>query len=93
MLNEFDVSKKASYWTGYYFAGYTSEQEDGSITAAFRANDNGITFSFTQAQWKSVKELFLPRLGITRSQRRLWDGLVLSVWRAVKANGASHRQQ
>ncbi len=35
MLNEFDVSKKASYWTGYYFAACTSEQEDGSITAAW----------------------------------------------------------
>ena len=76
MLNEFDVSKKASYWTGYYFAGYTSEQEDGSITAAFRANDNGITFSFTQAQWKSVKELF--RLAWESPEvSRLWDGLVL----------------
>jgi hypothetical protein len=76
MFEGFDVSRKASYWRGYYFAGYTSEAEDGSITASFRANDNGITFNFDQAQWQAVKELF--RLAWESSEvSRLWSSLVL----------------
>jgi hypothetical protein len=76
MLEGLDVSQKTTAWTGHYFFGYTSERDNGEISVAFRAYENGITLSFTQAQWVSVRDLF--RLAWESSEiRRLWGKLLL----------------
>ena len=64
-------------WEGGHFLGYVAPPEEGrGKDYWFRAHDNGITFGFSERDWKSVQALFrraweLPEI------RMAWDGLTL----------------
>jgi hypothetical protein len=64
-------------WEGGHFLGYVASPEEGKGKDYwFRAHENGITFSLSEKEWKSVQTLFrraweLPEI------RMAWDALTL----------------
>ena len=64
-------------WDAEHFFGYVAPSEDGKGKDYwFRANTNGITFGFSEKEWKAVQALFrraweLPEI------RMAWDALTL----------------
>jgi len=70
-----DGSKRR--WEGGHFLGYVAPSEEGrGKDYWFRAHENGITFGFSEKEWKSVQALFgraweLPEI------RMAWDALTL----------------
>jgi hypothetical protein len=64
-------------WEAEHFFGYVATSEDGKGKDYwFRANTNGITFGFSENEWKAVQALFrcaweLPGI------RMAWDALTL----------------
>jgi hypothetical protein len=75
MLAVLDPTGSAEHWKGEYFFGYVAEQGK-ETTFSFRARSNGITFSFTEKEWKAVRELFRRAWEIP-DVRMMWDGLIL----------------
>jgi len=63
------------HWQGEYFYGYTAERE-GKTEFWFRATRNGITFGFSEEEWKSLQELF-RRAWTMPEVQVAWDGLIL----------------
>ena len=65
-------------WKGEYFFGYVASFEDGKAKEDvwFRAHANGITFGFSEKEWKSVQTLFRRAWEIPEV-RMAWDELAL----------------
>jgi hypothetical protein len=64
-------------WEAEHFFGYVAASEDGkSKDYWFRANTNGITFGFSEKEWKAVQTLF-RRAWELAEIRMAWDGLAL----------------
>jgi hypothetical protein len=62
-------------WNEEHFFGYVVKTDE-ETDFCFRAHNNGITFSFSRADWASVRELF--RKGWEIPEIRLaWDALTL----------------
>jgi hypothetical protein len=75
MLTALDAEGSATHWKGEYFIGFVMER--GKETElSLRARDNGITFTFTGKEWRSVQELFRRAWEIP-DVRMMWDGLIL----------------
>ena len=70
----------ARRWNGEHFFGYVSISEEGKGKAKedvwFRAHANGITFGFSEKEWKSVQGLFRRAWEIPEV-RMAWDELAL----------------
>jgi hypothetical protein len=67
--------EESTHWKGEYFFGYRMERgKDAEFS--FRARDNGITFTFSEKEWKAVRELFRRAWEIP-DVRPAWDGLIL----------------
>ncbi len=75
MLAALDAEGSERYWKGEYFFGYVVDREK-ETDLAFRARDNGITFTFTGKEWRSMRELFRRAWEIP-DVRLAWDGLIL----------------
>jgi hypothetical protein len=74
MLAVLDPESPTPDWKGEYFFGYRLER--GKETEfSFRARDNGITFTFSEKEWKAVRELFRRAWDIP-DVRLAWDGLI-----------------
>jgi len=67
----------SSRWNGEHFFGYVAPAEEGKGKDVwFRAHANGITFGFSEKEWKSVQALF--RRGWEMPEVRMaWDELAL----------------
>ena len=79
MLGTLTPEATAPRWDGEYFFGYAAKPEDEKEKGKdfwFRAHDNGITFGFTEKEWKSVQSLF-RRAWEVQEVRMAWDGLAL----------------
>lgn len=64
-------------WNGEYFFGYVAPSEEGKGRDVwFRAHANGITFGFSEKEWKSVQGLFRRAWEIPEV-RMAWDELAL----------------
>ena len=65
-------------WNGEHFFGYVSPSEDvkGKNDVWFRAHASGITFGFSEKEWKSVQTLFRRAWEIPEV-RMAWDELAL----------------
>lgn len=65
-------------WNGEHFFGYVSASEEGKgkEDVWFRAHANGITFGFSEKEWKSVQGLFRRAWEIPEV-RMAWDELAL----------------
>ncbi|HEV2222220.1 MAG TPA: hypothetical protein VGR84_04375 [Candidatus Acidoferrales bacterium] len=65
-------------WNGEHFFGYVSASEEGKgkEDVWFRAHANGITFGFSEKEWKSVQVLF-RRAWEMPEVRMAWDELAL----------------
>lgn len=66
-------------WDGEYFFGYSAKPEDEKEKGKdfwFRAHDNGISFGFSEKDWKAVQALF-RRAWEVQEVRMAWDGLAL----------------
>lgn len=64
-------------WNGEYFFGYIAPAEEGKGKDVwFRAHANGITFGFSEKEWKSVQALFRRAWEIPEV-RMAWDELAL----------------
>lgn len=65
-------------WNGEHFFGYVSASEESKAKedAWFRAHANGITFGFSEKEWKSVQALF-RRAWEMPEVRMAWDELAL----------------
>ena len=65
-------------WNGEHFFGYVSASEEGKgkEDVWFRAHANGITFGFSEKEWKSVQVLF-HRAWEIPEVRMTWDELAL----------------
>ena len=64
-------------WNGEYFFGYVAPSEEGKGKDVwFRAHANGITFGFSEKEWKSVQVLFRRAWEIPEV-RMAWDELAL----------------
>lgn len=65
-------------WNGEHFFGYVapSEEGKGKDDVWFRAHANGITFGFSEKDWKSVQVLF-RRAWEMPEVRMAWDELAL----------------
>jgi hypothetical protein len=75
MLATLEPGSSAQHWKGEYFFGYRGEH--GKETEfSFRARSNGITLSFSEKEWKAVRELF-SRAWEIPVVREMWDGLIL----------------
>ncbi len=75
MLAAIDPESTTAHWKGEYFFGFRIER--GKETEfSFRARDNGITFTFSEKEWKAVRELFRRSWEIPDA-RLAWDGLIL----------------
>ena len=78
MLEALTPESSTSCWDGEYFFGYARQEDDKEKVKDmwFRANDNGITFGFTEKDWKSIRALF-RRAWAVQEVRVAWDGLAL----------------
>ena len=65
-------------WNGEHFFGYMASSEDGKgkEDVWFRAHVNGVTFGFSEKEWKSVQALF-RRAWEMAEVRMAWDELAL----------------
>lgn len=64
-------------WNGEYFFGYVAPSEEGKGKDVwFRAHANGITFGFSEKEWKLVQGLFRRAWEIPEV-RMAWDELAL----------------
>lgn len=65
-------------WNGEHFFGYVAASEDGKAKEDvwFRAHANGITFGFSEKEWKMVQALF-RRAWEMPEVRMAWDELAL----------------
>jgi hypothetical protein len=65
-------------WNGEHFFGYVSASEDGKgkDDVWFRAHANGITFGFSEKEWRAVQTLF-RRAWELPEVRMAWDELAL----------------
>lgn len=64
-------------WNGQYFFGYVAPSEEGKGKDVwFRAHANGITFGFSEKEWKSAQGLFRRAWEIPEV-RMAWDELAL----------------
>jgi hypothetical protein len=75
MLATLDPEGSAQHWKGEYFFGYRGEHGK-EAEFSFRARSNGITLSFTEKEWKVVRELFRRAWEIP-DVREMWNGLIL----------------
>jgi len=75
MLATLDPEGSTQHWQGEYFFGYLGEHGK-EFEFSFRARSNGITFTFSEKEWKAVRELFRRAWEIP-AVRALWDGLIL----------------
>ena len=57
MLATLDPEGSTQHWQGEYFFGYLGEHGK-EFEFSFRARSNGITFTFSEKEWKAVRELF-----------------------------------
>ena len=78
MLEALTPESSTSCWDGEYFFGYARQEDDKEKVKDmwFRAHDNGITFGFTEKDWKSIRALF-RRAWAVQEVRVAWDGLAL----------------
>lgn len=65
-------------WNGEHFFGYVAASEDakGKEDVWFRAHANGITFGFSEKEWKAVQALFRHAWEMPEV-RMAWDELAL----------------
>lgn len=65
-------------WNGEHFFGYVAASEDGKAKEDvwFRAHANGITFGFSEKEWKTVQALFRHAWEMPEV-RMAWDELAL----------------
>ncbi|HKV27304.1 MAG TPA: hypothetical protein VJN90_03385, partial [Candidatus Acidoferrales bacterium] len=65
MLGTLTAEGAIRRWNGEHFFGYlaSSDEGKGKDDVWFRAHANGITFGFSEREWKSVQALF----------RRAWE--------------------
>ncbi|HKV28023.1 MAG TPA: hypothetical protein VJN90_07105, partial [Candidatus Acidoferrales bacterium] len=65
-------------WNGEHFFGYVAASEDSKAKEDvwFRAHANGITFGFSEKEWKAVQMLF-RRAWEMPEVRMAWDELAL----------------
>ncbi|MGB7227845.1 MAG: hypothetical protein WBD26_08855, partial [Candidatus Acidiferrales bacterium] len=64
-------------WNGEYFFGYVAPSEEGKGKDVwFRAHANGITFGFSEKEWKLLQGLFRRAWEIPEV-RMAWDELAL----------------
>ncbi len=75
MLAALDPEKARAQWKGEHFFGYQLDGEEG-VEFSFRARENGITVTFSEKEWKAVRELF-RRAWEVPDVRLAWDGLIL----------------
>jgi hypothetical protein len=75
MLATLDPDGSTQHWKGEYFFGYVGEHGK-EVEFSFRARSNGITFTFSEKEWKAVRELF-RRAWEVPAVRALWDSLIL----------------
>jgi hypothetical protein len=75
MLAALDPAGSIDHWKAKHFFGYLA-QPGKDTEFAFRARNNGITFTFSEKEWKSVRELFRRAWEIP-DVRIAWDGLTL----------------
>ena len=67
-------------WNGEYFFGYVAPSEEGKGKDVwFRAHANGITFGFSEKEWKSVQGLFRRAWEIPEV-RMAWDDFATLNW-------------
>jgi len=73
-----DLGEETRRWNGEHFFGYVAASEDGKgkEDVWFRAHANGITFGFSEKEWKSVQALF-RRAWEMPEVRMAWDELAL----------------
>jgi hypothetical protein len=79
MLDALTPESSTPRWDGEHFFGYSAKPEDAKEKGKdfwFRAHDNGITFGFSEKEWKSVQALF-RRAWAIQEVRMAWDGLAL----------------
>ena len=79
MLSALSPESPTPRWDGEHFFGYAAKPEDEKERGKdfwFRAHDNGITFGFSEKEWKSVQALF-RRAWDVQEVRVSWDGLAL----------------
>jgi hypothetical protein len=62
------------HWSGEEFYGYMVERE-GEREYWFRARQNGITFGFSEAEWRQVQRLF-KRAWENPEVKLAWEGLL-----------------
>jgi hypothetical protein len=79
MLDALTPESSTPRWDGEHFFGYSAKPEDAKEKGKdfwFRAHDNGITFGFSEKEWKSVQAVF-RRAWAIQEVRMAWDGLAL----------------
>ena len=75
MLATLDPDGPTRHWKGEYFFGHLGERGK-EAEFSFRARSNGITLSFTEKEWKAVRDLF-RRAWDLPAVREMWDGLIV----------------
>ena len=75
MLSLLTPDGPTSGWKGEHFFAYRIAWEK-ETHFSFRARDNGITFTFSEEEWKAVQELF-RRAWEVPDVRTAWEGLIL----------------
>jgi hypothetical protein len=75
MLAALDPTGSIDHWKAKHFFGYLA-QRGKDTEVAFRARNNGITFTFSEKEWKAIRELF-RRAWEAPDVRLAWDGLTL----------------
>jgi hypothetical protein len=77
MLGTLTPEGASRRWNGEHFFGYVAPSEEGKGKDVwFRAHANGITFGFSEKEWKSVQGLFRRAWEIPEV-RMAWDELAL----------------
>ena len=77
MLGTLTPEGASRRWNGEHFFGYGAPSEEGKGKDVwFRAHANGITFGFSEKEWKSVQGLFRRAWEIPEV-RMAWDELAL----------------
>ena len=75
MLAALDPAGSTERWKARHFLGHMGER--GKDTEfVFRGRSNGITFTFSEKEWKTIRELFRRAWEIP-DVREMWDGLIL----------------
>jgi hypothetical protein len=57
MLFKYSPETILQLWNGRNFFAYIAER-DGAREYWFRAQDNGISFGFSEAEWQTIRTLF-----------------------------------